>query len=139
MIRHRQQGFQAAQIAIRPPILRQINAGPFQLIREAFQLGFQPFQQGEGIGRGAGEARQHLAAGNPANFARIALHHCLAERDLAIPGHGHLPALADAKNGGAVPAQGVVLCLCHGCRNGATGARRQPHPRFRLHPPCAGA
>ena len=139
MIRHRQQGFQAPQVAIRAPILRQINAGAFQLIREAFQLGFQPFQKRKGIRGGAGEARQHLAAGNPADFARIALHHGLPKRDLPIPGHGHLPALANAKNGGAVPAQGVVLCLCHGCRNGATGARRQPHPRFRLHPPRRGA
>ncbi len=51
--------FQPAQIAVGPPVLGQFDAGAFKLVGEALQLGFQPFQQGEGVGGGAGEAGDH--------------------------------------------------------------------------------
>ena len=76
---------------------------------KALQLGLQPFQQGEGVGGGAREAGEHRAAGaDAAHLAGVALHHGLAERDLAVAGHRDLPVAADAEDGGAVPADRVV-------------------------------
>jgi hypothetical protein len=88
---------QPAQITIRAPILGQLHAGPLQLVREALQLRLQAFQQSEGVGRGAGEPGENAVIGaDPAHFAGVPLHHRLAHRHLAIAGHGHPPAVADA-------------------------------------------
>ena len=70
----------------------------------ALELGFQPLEQGEGVGRGAGEAGDDLAVAQPPDLLGVALDDGLAHRDLAVARHHHLAALADRQDGRGVPA-----------------------------------
>ena len=84
-----QHGLQPAQVAVGAPVLGQVDAGPGQLLGILLQLGLQPLDQGEGVGGGAGEAGQHLAVGQPAHLAGVALDDGRAHGDLAVAGdHG---------------------------------------------------
>src|SRR5690606_33263294 len=79
-----------------------------------FQLGLEQFEQGEGIGGGTGEAGQYLAVtAEAAHFAGIALHHRVAQGDLAVTGNGHVIAAAHADDGGGVEYVGVLTGI-HG-------------------------
>ena len=107
---HRHHRLQPAQIAVGAPVLGELDAGAGQLAGVALQLGFQPLQQGEGVGGAAGEAGDDVAAAELAHLLGVGLDHGLAEADLAVAGHGHLGALADGEDGRAVPG----CRLCHG-------------------------
>ena len=48
-VRYDQQRFQPSQIAIGPPVLSQLHAGAGQVLLVFLQLGFESFEQGEGI------------------------------------------------------------------------------------------
>ena len=65
-----------AQIAVGAPVLGELDGGAHQLVGILLELGFEPLEQGEGIGGGAGEAGDHLAAGEPADLAW----HCASSR-----------------------------------------------------------
>src|ERR1700722_1396290 len=78
-----QQGFQAAQAPVAPPVLRQLDRRPGE-IAEFLELAFEALEQRESICRAAGESGEHLAAVEPAHLARIALHHALSERYLTV-------------------------------------------------------
>ena len=105
---HRHHRLEAAEVAVGAPVLRQLDAGAFELAGEAFELGFEALQQGEGVGGGPGEAGDHAAvAADAADLAGIALDDGLAERDLAVAGHRDAAVPADAEDGGAVPADEV--------------------------------
>ncbi len=84
LVGDQQHGLEPAQIAVGAPVLGEFDAGAQQLRRILLQLGLQPLEQGEGVGGGAGEARDHRALGEAAHLAGIALHDGLAERDLAV-------------------------------------------------------
>ena len=108
LVGHRHHRLQPAQVAVGAPVLRQLDAGAFELAGEALELGLQPLEQGEGVGRGAGEAGQHGAArADAAHFAGVALDDGLSKADLAVPGHGHVSIPPDAQDGGAVPPDRV--------------------------------
>ena len=64
-----QHGFEAAQIAVGAPVLGQIHAGPGELAGILLELGLQPLDEGEGVGRGPGETGHHQAAGQAADLA----------------------------------------------------------------------
>jgi hypothetical protein len=71
------------------------------------QLGLEALEQGEGVGRGAGKAGQHLVMVELADLARAGLDDGVAQGDLAVAAQGHLPApvgqlAAHAEDGGAV-------------------------------------
>src|SRR3546814_16970174 len=70
----------------------------------SLQLGLQPLEQGEGVGRGPGKAADHRSVAQPAHLAGIGLYHRLPQRDLSVARHHHLSVLAHRKNGRAVPA-----------------------------------
>ena len=70
----------------------------------ALELGLEPLEQGEGIGRRAGEAAHDLAVAQPAHLLGVALDDGLAHRDLAVARHHDLAALADRQDGCGVPA-----------------------------------
>ena len=93
-----------AQIAVGAPVLGELDAGAHELAGILLELGLQPLEQGEGVGRRAGEAGDHLALAEPAHLAGVALHDGLAEADLAVAADHHAPALADHEDGGGVPA-----------------------------------
>jgi hypothetical protein len=99
------------EIAVGAPVLGELDAGARELAGMLFELGFEPLEQGERVGRCAGEARDHRAVAQGAHLARVRFHHRVAERNLPVAGDHHLAALADRKDGGAVP--GRLVCLCH--------------------------
>src|SRR3546814_8988527 len=70
----------------------------------SLQLGLQPLEHGEGVGRGPGKAADHRSVAQPAHLAGIGLYHRLPQRDLSVARHHHLSVLAHRKNGRAVPA-----------------------------------
>lgn len=95
---HGQHGLQAAQHAVGAPVARQLDGGAHQMALVLLQLGLEALEQREGIGRRAGEARQHLLAVELAHLARAGLDDGVAQRDLAVAADGDLPA------GGRLPA-----------------------------------
>ncbi len=73
------------------------------------ELGFEQFEQGEGIGRGAGETGQHLAVAPSRRTLRaLRLHHRVAERHLAVAGDGDAAVAAHRHDGGGVEDIGVL-------------------------------
>ena len=74
-----------------------------QLAGILLELGFQPLEQREGVGGGAGKAADHVAFAEPAHFLGVGLDDGLADRDLAVAADDDRAALADGQNGGAVP------------------------------------
>ena len=119
---HRHHRLEPAQIAVGAPVLGQLDAGALELVGIPLQLGFQPLEQGEGVGGGAGEAGQDRAAGaDAAHLAGVALDDGLAQRHLAVAGHGDLAVAADAQDRRAVPADGIVwFGVLHDGRQGGT-------------------
>ena len=63
------------------------------------ELALEAIEQRERVRAGAGEAGEHPAVGERAHLARPALHHRLAERDLAVAGHGRLAVATDGDHG----------------------------------------
>ena len=100
-------GFEPAQIAVGAPVLGEFDRGAQQLAGILLELGFQPLEQREGVGGGAGEAADDVAFAEPAHFLGIGLDDGLADRDLAVAADDHGAALADGQDGGAVPEMGV--------------------------------
>ncbi|KAG0765460.1 hypothetical protein G6F22_018014 [Rhizopus arrhizus] len=111
-----------SEAALGAPILGQLDRRALQLA-VLFQLGLEQLEQGEGIGGGTGEAGQHLAvAAQAAHLARIALHHGVAQRDLAVAGNGHVLAATDADDGGGLftghgDSAGCDQACADGCRS----------------------
>ena len=66
------------------------------------ELGLEALEQREGVGGAAGEAGEDLVVVQAAHLARVALHHDVAERHLAVAAHGDGAVAADAEDGGAV-------------------------------------
>jgi hypothetical protein len=54
-----------------------------------FQLGLEPFEQGEGIGRSPGKSGEDAVVIKATHLARGLLDNDIAEGDLAIATHGH--------------------------------------------------
>src|SRR6185503_2156768 len=101
-----------AQIAVGPPVLGELDGRAHELVGVLLELFLEPFEQREGVGGRAGKAADDLVADQPANLARLVLHHRVADRNLAVAGDHHLVALAHRDDGRAVPA-GKVVVLWH--------------------------
>ncbi len=67
-----------------------------------FQLGFEAFEQREGVGGAAGETGDHLAVVEAAHFARVALHDGIAQRYLAVAADHDVIAASNRDDGRAV-------------------------------------
>ncbi len=91
---HRHHRLQPPQVAVGAPVLGEFDAGAGKLLRILLELTFQPLEQGERIGGGAGEPGDHVAIAEPANLARVRLDHGVAEADLTVAGDDHPTALA---------------------------------------------
>ena len=98
--------FEAAQIAVGAPIPGKLDAGPHELARMLLELAFEALEQGEGIGRGAGEPGDDLAAAEPAHLARIGFDHGIPQRHLAVAGDDND---AEAVAGSAALLSGAPL------------------------------
>ena len=86
---------EAAQVAVGAPVLGELDAGAGELAGILLELGLEPLEQREGVGRRAGEAADHLALGEAAHLLGVALHDGLAEAHLTVAADHHAPALAD--------------------------------------------
>ena len=60
--RRRHHRFEPAQVAVGAPVLGQLDAGPRQLAGILLELALEPLEQREGVGGGAGEAGDDVAA-----------------------------------------------------------------------------
>ena len=88
----RQHGLQPAQHAVGAPVLGQLDGRAHQVALVLLQLRLEALEQREGVGGGAGEARQHLVVVELAHLARRALDDDVAQRHLAVAADRHLPA-----------------------------------------------
>ena len=76
--------------------LRKLDRGARELAGILLELGFQPLEQGEGVGGGAGKAADHVALAEAAHLLGVGLDDGLADRDLAVAADHDAAALADA-------------------------------------------
>src|SRR5690606_21342234 len=98
------------------PILGQFHRGAGELA-VLLELGLEQFEQREGVGRGTGETGQDLAvAAEPAHLAGVALHHGVAERDLAVAGDDDLAVAAHRHDGRGVERTGILAGVHAGLR-----------------------
>ncbi len=93
-------GFEAAERAVGAPLFGKFGRGPRHVGRIVFELRFEAFEQGEGIGGAAGETSDDAAIGERANFHRVGLHDRVAEAHLAVAADRHAAFVADGQNGG---------------------------------------
>ncbi len=96
-------GFQAAQVAVGAPLLGELDRGAHELAGVLLELAFQPLEQREGVGGGAGKAADYVALAQAPHLLGVALDDSLADRHLAVATDRHNAALADGQYGGAVP------------------------------------
>src|SRR3546814_5157947 len=86
-------GFQAAQHAIGAPVFGQLDGRAHQVALVFFQLGFEAFLKGKGIGRGTGETGQDFVLVKAAYFAGRTLDDDVAQGDLAVRSEEHTSEL----------------------------------------------
>ena len=90
-------GFEPAQRAVGAPVLGELDGRSFEVAAILFELGFEPGEQRERIGRRAGEAGEHAVVVEAADLARRLLDDGVAEGDLAVAGHDGAVAVADGQ------------------------------------------
>ena len=124
-------GLETAEITVGAPVLGELDASALELIGEALELGLKPLEQGEGVGGGAGEARDDVAVADAADLLGVALDDGLAEGDLAVAGDHHLAAFADGEDGRAVPGVGGLAHCCTAISAWRGFVKRyNPHPHL---------
>ena len=72
-----------------------------QAISERVELPLEALEEGEGVRRGPRETRQHPLLVEPADLARVALHHRVAHRNLSVAADDYLAVASNRQNGGA--------------------------------------
>ncbi len=118
--------FEVAEIFVGPPVLGEFDRGAKQLAVVAFELGFEPLEQREGVGGRAGETADDAAVVETAHLAGVGLHHRLAHRYLAVADDDDLVGAASGKDGGSVPGRGTLrMGVGHGRGYGRWRARPQ--------------
>ena len=93
-------GFEAAQHAVGAPVFGEFDRCAQQLPVLFFQLAFKTLEKGEGVGGAAGKSGEDTVFIETADFARVALHDGVAERDLAVTGDGDVATTTDGEDGG---------------------------------------
>ena len=104
---HDQHGLEPPEHPVGPPELGQLGRRPGDVVGIVLELGLEPLQQGEAVGRAAGEADQDLAVEQLADLDRVGLHDGRAERHLAVAADGHPPAAPDRQDRRRMPVQGT--------------------------------
>src|SRR5690606_2407825 len=102
LVGHDQHGFKPAQHAVGAPVFGQFDGGTHKVALMLFQLGFEAFLQGEGVGRGTGESCQDPVVVQAADLACGAFDDDVAQGDLAIAAYGDVFAAANTNDGGSV-------------------------------------
>ncbi|MNP81027.1 hypothetical protein D3C76_1792830 [compost metagenome] len=60
-----------------------------------FKLAFETFEEGKGVGGGAGKPGDDLAVVQATNFFRVAFHHGIAKGNLAVAAHDDFAVAAN--------------------------------------------
>src|SRR5262245_37426791 len=97
---------EAAQVAARATVLGEVDGGAGELSRILLELAFQPLEQGEGVGGGAGEAPDHVALAEAAHLLGVGLDDGLADGHLPVAADHDAAAFADGQDRRAVPDVG---------------------------------
>ena len=124
-------GLEPPQVAVGAPVLGEFHTGAGELGRILLQLVFQPLEQGEGVGGGAGEAADHVALAERAHLPGVGLDDRRPEAHLAVAGDDDRAGLAHRQDGGAVPNLGGSCLGDHGsflCDVGIEGASVKSEP-----------
>src|SRR5262249_26784886 len=121
---------QPAKNAVGAPIFGELGGGARHAALMVLQLRLEALQKGEGVGRGPGEAGEHLAVVQLANLVGIAFHHDVAKRHLAITTDGHAAVTPYSEDGrrmnrGRLPFHVNKLQLGVPPTADSTGAKRQ--------------
>ena len=93
---HGEQRLQPPEHPVHPPVLGQLDRRPREIAAMLLELGLELGEERERVSRRAREAREHAIVVDLPDLSRPGLHDRLADRDLAVPGQRHLPAMADA-------------------------------------------
>ena len=99
---HHEEGLEPPQAPVGAPLLGELDRGALEVAAVLLEPGLEPVDEGHRVGGGAGEAGQHLPVVQALDLLRAVLHHRLAEGDLAVPGEGDRPSLADGEDRGPV-------------------------------------
>ena len=91
-------GFKATQDAIGAPVLRQFDRGTWQIAPILLEFGLKFGKERKRIRGSPRKARQNLIMIDAADFACAVLEHHVVKTDLPVPGHGHLPAMANGND-----------------------------------------
>ena len=60
-----------------------------------FKLAFETLEEGKGVSGGTGKTGDDLTVVQATNFFRVAFHHGIAERNLAVAAHDDFAVTAD--------------------------------------------
>ena len=128
--------FEPPQDAVGPPIFRKLDGGTHQITLVFVELGVEPLEQRECIGRRAGKPRQNAIVIKPTYFFRALLDHDIAECDLAVATHRDLGA-ATRGNNVSCGASGIASTRSDSASSASSEA--QPPATMRRHPMDAAA
>ncbi len=94
---------ESAQEPIRPPELREFDRRPGDVVRIVLELGFEPFDQSQAVGRTACKSDQDLTFEQLPHLGGFRLDDRGAERDLPVAPHGHLRPSTNRENRRRMP------------------------------------
>ena len=93
-VRDEHHRFEVAQISVGAPVLGELDGRPGQLVGMLLELGFEPFEQSEGVGGGASEASYDVAfLADAADLAGVRLHEVWPRLTWPSPAITTLPPL----------------------------------------------
>src|SRR5207302_5279840 len=107
LVGHHEQGREAAQYAVRAPVLGELNSRARQVAGVALELLFELLEQRERVRGRSREAGEDLPALDRPDLVRVRFHHGVAERHLAVAAQGHVAVAAHRENRRAVNARHV--------------------------------
>ena len=102
LVEHDQHRFEPAQRAIGAPVLGELDRRALEVAAILLELGFEPREQRERIGRRSGKAREDVVVVKAADLARALLDDGVAERDLPVAGQHRAIVPAHGQDGGRV-------------------------------------
>lgn len=106
-----EQGFEVAQNLVSAPLLAQLDGGAFEIAVILFELTLEACEQREGVRARAREPGKDTLVIESSHFARRALHHGVAERDLPVAGHRDARAAPDEQDGRAAQTRLLIVSL----------------------------
>jgi hypothetical protein len=126
LVGHQHHRFQPAQIAVGAPVLGEFDAGARQLVGILFELGFQPLEQREGVGGGAGEACNDIALAERRTFRALPFMTVLPRLTWPSPAITTLPPLRTVTM--VVPCMMISFDMCYSDRKAAWSRQKHQLP-----------